>query len=239
VEGVFFHDVTGRATWAAVTDGIGVAMVPLDRAEVDGQVLCLPYRVEQLAAAPRPAPGAHLDPDDEDALYRHYGLVPTATDAPAPPQPPTAPTPTDPAKRDPMDIVRSAEQLHTRVERRVYGRVRLVTYVVTENVTFTVPVSRQEVRLEPIPINGTDLDLGISVGELVEDEYEVVLHQEQISFTATPVPVERVRLVRHIVEGRQSLTAQLRSEQFDIEHTYHQVDTDGYAPAQPPNHRKR
>ena len=243
VEGMYFHDVTGRPTWAAVTDGAGVALVPLNHAKVDGQILCLPYQVDQLAAAPRTAPGPHLDPDVEEALYQHYGLVPAATDTPTPPQPPTAltptPTPNDAEQRDPVEMVRSQEQLRTRVERRVYGRVRLVTYIVTENVTFTVPVSRQEVRLEPIPIDETDPDPGISVGELVEDEYEVILHREQVSFTTTTVPVERVRLVRRIVAGRQSVSTQLRSEQIDTDHSHTPVDPDAQTPARGVPHTDR
>lgn len=93
-------------------------------------------------------------------------------------------------------------------------------------------MSRQEVRLEPIPLDETDHpDAGLPVSDLVEDEYEVVLHREQISFTTTTVPVERVRLVRRIVEGRQSVSAQVRSEQFDINRTHTPVDPDAETPA--------
>lgn len=225
VDGVYFHDVTGRATWAAVTDGAGVAMVPLDYAEVDGHGLCLPYRVDQLAGAPRLVPGPHLDPHIEHELYRYYGITPTDPDPP-PTDPPAGERP-DREERHPGEIVRSREQMRTRIERRPYARVRLVTYIVTENVTFTVPVSRQEVRLEQIPLDETDHpDTDQPVGELTEDVHEVVLHRQQVSFTTTTVPTERVRLVRRIVEGRQSVSAQLRSEKIDIERTHRPIDPD-------------
>lgn len=212
VDGVYFHEVTGKATWAAVTDGAGVAVVPLDQVETDGQALCLPYRVDQLSSAPQVPPGRHLDPHIERALCAHYGLAPAAADT-------LARAPHDDAgERDPGEMVRSEEQLRTGVERRVYGRVRLVTYIVTEDVTFTVPVSRQEVRLEQIPLDETGhADSGAPAGELVEDVHEVVLHREQVVFTTTTVPVERVRLIRRIVKDSQPVTAELRAEQIDVE----------------------
>ncbi len=230
VEGVYFDEVTGRATWAAVTDGAGTALAPLAHATVDGHVLRLPYQVGQLAGAPRPAPGPRLDAAVEDDLYRHYGL--------ARPAPDNASTPTDrpphqhgPDRRDPGEMVLSREEMATRVERRVYARVRMVTYIVTEDVTFTMPVSRQEVRLEQVPFDETDdADPGVPVGELVEDVHEVVLHREQLLFTTTTVPVERVRLVRRIVEGEQPVATQLRSEQFELEHSQAPVDPDAETP---------
>ena len=108
----------------------------------------------------------------------------------------------------------------------------MVTYIVTENVTFTVPVSRQEVRLEQIPLGEVDQpDVGSPPGKLVEDVHQVVLYREQVSFTTTTVPAERVRLVRRIVEGRHPVSAQLRSEQIDIEHTNAPADPEAATPA--------
>ena len=46
----------------------------------------------------------------------------------------------------------SEEQLRVGTERREAGRARLRKYVVTENVTQTVPVQREEVRVEREPI---------------------------------------------------------------------------------------
>ncbi len=223
VDGVYFHDVTGRATWAAVADGVGVALVPLDQADVDGDALCLPYRVDQLAGAPRVGHGPHLDADVEEELYRYYGLAPAATDTASP----STGIPGQSAEPGPGEMVLSREQMRTRVERRAYARVRLVTYIVTEDVTFTMPVSHQEVRLEQIPLDETDHpNREASVGELVQDVHEVVLHREQLLFTTQAVPVERVRLVRRIVEGGQEVAAQLRSEQVDIERSPAAVDPD-------------
>ena len=45
-------------------------------------------------------------------------------------------------------VVRSEERLRVATETVAVGRARLVKYVVTEDVTYTVPVSREEVRLE-------------------------------------------------------------------------------------------
>jgi uncharacterized protein (TIGR02271 family) len=58
-------------------------------------------------------------------------------------------------------MARSEERLHVGTERTEAGRARLRKYVVTENVTQTVPVSHEEVRLEREPI--TDGNVGRAV----------------------------------------------------------------------------
>lgn len=218
VAGLFFHPLTQRATWMQVSDGTGVALVPLDHASADASGVRVPYRFEQLATAPRPHPGSpELDASVEQVLYQHYGVTAralrdhrAATDGQI-----------DPAPVRPGDgsMVRSEERLHVRRPLRPYRRLRLVTYVVTEDVTFTVPVSRQEIRLEEIPLVDTDADTagGAPVpGELAADVHEVVLHREEVSFSTRVVPVERVRLVRHIVTGEQVVSAERRAEQIDL-----------------------
>ena len=49
-------------------------------------------------------------------------------------------------------MTRSEERLNVGTERQATGRVRLRKYVTTENVTQTVPVQREEVRIEREPI---------------------------------------------------------------------------------------
>jgi uncharacterized protein (TIGR02271 family) len=114
-------------------------------------------------------------------------------------------------------VTRSQEQLRTDVVNVVVGRARLVTTVVTENHTFTVPVRRQEVRLvyDPVPDN----EQVISPTGPAEETVEVILHAEHVQITTHVVPVERVRMVRRVVTGEQTITEQLRSEQIALEQT--------------------
>ena len=88
----------------------------------------------------------------------------------------------------------SEERLDVGTERREAGRARLRKYVVTENVTQTVPVQREEVRVEREPITDTNRDDALSGPGISEDEHEVVLHEERPVVDKDTVPVERVRL---------------------------------------------
>lgn len=56
----------------------------------------------------------------------------------------------------------SEERLNVGTERREAGRARLRKYVVTENVTQTVPVQREEVRVEREPITEGNRDAAMS-----------------------------------------------------------------------------
>jgi uncharacterized protein (TIGR02271 family) len=100
----------------------------------------------------------------------------------------------------------------------VVGRARLITTVVTENHTFTVPVRRQEVRLvyDPLPEN----EQTIAPCGPAEETVEVILHAEQVQFTTHVVPVERVRMVRRVATTTQTITEPVRSEHIALEQTH-------------------
>jgi uncharacterized protein (TIGR02271 family) len=114
-------------------------------------------------------------------------------------------------------VVRSEERLRAGTVNVVAGRARLITSVVVEEQTFTVPVGRQEIRLahESVPASeqvATDV-------APAEETYEVVAYAEQVLVTTQVVPVERVRLVKRVVTEQTVVTGQLRSEQVDLDIT--------------------
>jgi uncharacterized protein (TIGR02271 family) len=112
-------------------------------------------------------------------------------------------------------MTRSEEQLHVGTEKVETGKVRLRKYVVTENVTQTVPVSREEVRLEREPITDANRGAAMSGGDITEEEHEVSLHAERPVVSKETVPVERVRLGTETVSGEQEVSETLRKERID------------------------
>ncbi len=75
-------------------------------------------------------------------------------------------------------MTRSEEELRVGTARREFGRVRLRKHIVSENVSTTVPVEREQVRVEREPITDANIDNAMSGPALSEEEHEVVLHEE-------------------------------------------------------------
>jgi uncharacterized protein (TIGR02271 family) len=95
--------------------------------------------------------------------------------------------------------------------------VRLRKYVTTEEVTQTVPVRREEVRLEREPVTDANLDAATSGPELTESEHEVVLHEERPVVDKEVVPRERVRLDTDTVTEERQVGEQIRKEQIEVD----------------------
>ena len=114
-------------------------------------------------------------------------------------------------------MTRSEERVKvgTRTEER--GRARLRKYVVTENVTQTVPVSREEVRIEREPITEENIGAASAGAELSEEEHEVVLREERPVVQKETVPVERVRLDTETVTDQATISEDVRKEQIDTD----------------------
>ncbi len=248
VEAFFVDDRTGVPTWVAVTTGLfGTrhSIAPATDATFSDGGLRLPVTKDALTSAPHLA-GDHLDPAEEAALRRHYATAdtkpaveqvpvgrPPVEPAPAVPAPATvvAPVPVPDADRTaeiPADaaMTRSEERLRVGTERVAATRARLVKYVVTENVTITVPIRREEIRVEEVPIDAVD---EVNGDVLVPDgataattgtdglPSEIILHTERPVVTVEVVPVERVRLRTEVVQGSETVTEQVQREQIAVD----------------------
>ena len=212
VRTIYVDNATGAPAWAAVQGPHRSAVVPLQHSRFDGWTLQVPYDAALLQAAPHHDSTTLISYPEGDDLARHYGLLPAASPDPGlPPDPPRS------AGTQDGVVTRSQEQLRTDTVNVVVGRARLITTVVTENQTFTVPVRRQEVRLvyDPLPEN----EQTIAPTGPSEDTVEVILHAEHVQITTQVVPVERVRMVRRVVTTAQTIIEPVRSEQIALEQT--------------------
>jgi uncharacterized protein (TIGR02271 family) len=111
----------------------------------------------------------------------------------------------------------SEERLNVGTERVEAGRARLRKYVVTENVTETVPVSREEVRIEREPITDANIGSAMDGPAISEEEHEVTLTAERPVVEKEAVPVERVRLDTETVTGHEQVSDTVRKEQVDTD----------------------
>ncbi len=116
-------------------------------------------------------------------------------------------------------MTRSEERLRVGTQRVEAGRARLRKYVVSENVTQTVPVSREEVRVEREPITDANIGNAMDGPAISEEEHEVTLHAERPVVQKEAVPVERVRLDTETVTEQQTVTDEVRKEQIEVDDT--------------------
>ncbi|MGY5884640.1 DUF2382 domain-containing protein [Modestobacter lacusdianchii] len=223
---VYLDDETGRPEWATVNTGLfgtKESFVPLAQASVDGDRVRFPYTKAKVKDAPGVDADGHLSPEEEAELYRYYGVGYADSDAG------TQLQANDVVGRDTSGpatdaaMTRSEEQLRVGTQRVEAGRVRLRKRVVTENVTQTVPVSREEVRIEREPITDANIGNALDGPAISEEEHEVVLHAERPVVQKEAVPVERVRLDTETVTEQVQVSEQVRKEQIEL-------DTDGVDP---------
>ena len=226
---VYLDDETGRPEWATVRTGLfgtKESFVPLADADLSGSDLRLPYDTDKIKNAPKIDTDGHLSPEEESELYRYYGVgtgtqssyVDTTTtgrtdrtnDHGTVGHDTSGPT-TDAA------MTRSEEQLRVGTERVETGRARLRKFVVSENVTQTVPVSHEEIRVEREPITDANVGNALDGPAISEEEHEVVLHAERPVVAKEAVPVERVRLDTQTVTEQETVNETVRKEQIELD----------------------
>ena len=98
--------------------------------------------------------------------------------------------------------------------------MRLKKHIVTDQVTQTVPVRREEIRVEREPITDANVDRAMDGPAISEEEHEVTLHAERPVVEKEAVPVERVRLDVDTVTEQETVSDSVRKEQIE-------TDTDG------------
>jgi len=156
---VYLDDRSGDPEWVTVQTGMfgtKESFLPLGQARVDGDRLLVPIAKDAVKNAPHIDPeSGHLSVEEEQQLYRHYGLShddeETAdADPPAADVPPVVGVP--PAKDTPgsagVDMPDSAPEGQARTSP---PGMRLRRHLVTEEQQITVPVVREMYILEDDP----------------------------------------------------------------------------------------
>ena len=227
--------------------GTSETFVPLNDAEADGDALKVPYTKDKVKDAPRIDADQHLGVDQQQKLYEYYGLAYGHDTAKTGQEQGEFGNVGIPRGRESQDddgagerrrdlagepgvkgrdtsgpttdqaMTRSEEQLNVGTEKVETGRARLRKYIVTENVTTTVPVSHEEVRVVREPITEQNRGDAIAGGDLTEEEHEVTLHAERPVVEKETVPVERVRLDTETVAGEQEVTEEVRKEKIETD----------------------
>jgi uncharacterized protein (TIGR02271 family) len=232
IEDIYLDRSSGEPEWVAVKTGMfgsNVSFVPIHDADTAGDDLRIAYEKDQVKNAPNIDPDGELSPEEERRLYQHYGrgdydewtgdsedrteatygrddrdddgTVGRDTSGPT----------TDDA------MTRSEEQLDVGTQRRETGRARLRKYVDTENVQQTVPVQREEVRVEREPITDANRDAALAGPDITEQEHEVTLHTEEPVVEKRTVPKERVRLDKDVQTDEETVNEDVRRERIEAE----------------------
>jgi uncharacterized protein (TIGR02271 family) len=114
-------------------------------------------------------------------------------------------------------MTRSEEQVHVGTTTEETGRARLRKYVETEQVSETVPVTRERAVIETEPITNANAGDATEGPAISEEEHEVVLHEERPVVEKTVEPVERVRLGTETVTEQRTVTEDVQKERIDSE----------------------
>src|SRR4051794_5530145 len=245
IEEIYLDTETDQPEWALVKTGLfggKGTFVPLQQANPTGDGVQVPFEKNHVKDAPNVDPDGQLSQSEEQTLYQHYGLdygesrsgsgLPeggagttggadyaetggeTSGGADyaegAVGRDTSGPT-TDNA------MTRSEEELAVGKTQRETGRARLRKYVVTDEVQTTVPVQREEVRVEREPITDANVDNATDGPAISEEEHEVTLHAEEPVVDKRAVPKERVRLDKDTVQEERQVSDTVAKEQIDID----------------------
>jgi uncharacterized protein (TIGR02271 family) len=193
------------------TEGATMALTETDATSTDDGDVRVPFGKQTVKDAPKVDPDGRLSDQEEADLYRYYGRdysQPAGTEEPLG------------DGRDPNTdraMTRSEEELTVGTAERETGRVRLKKYIVEDQVTQTVPVRREEVRVEREPITDANVGDALDGPAISEEEHEVTLRAERPVVEKEAVPVERVRLDKETVTDTETVSADLRKEEIEVD----------------------
>ena len=226
VEDIYLDRETNKPEWVAVNTGLfgtRSTFVPLAEASSQGSDITVPYDKNTVKGAPNVDASGELSQQEEAELYSYYGLEYSESSSDSGlPEGGTDVRDTSegydtsgPTTDDAM--TRSEEELRVGKTQREAGRARLRKYVVSEQQTQTVPVQREEVRVEREPVTDTNVDAALSGPEISEEEHEVVLHEEEPVVEKRAVPKERVRMSTDTVTDEEQVSGEVRKEEIEVE----------------------
>ncbi len=221
IEEIYLDAETRQPEWALVTTGLfgsKRSFVPIAEATTEGDEIRVPFDKDTVKDSPRMDPDGELSQREEADLYRHYGVQHSPAGSDAGTGEDASGTGEDVSGPNTDDaMTRSEEELHVGTAQRETGRARLRKYVVEDEVTQTVPVRREEVRIEREPITDATVGDATSGPDISEEEHEVVLHEEEPVAEKRVVPKERVRMDTDVHTDEREVSETVRKERVDVD----------------------
>lgn len=208
VDKIFVSDVGKEPRWVTLASTEARPLLaPLVGAEVSTDGLRLAVTQEQLLGGPEVAADEHLGPDEEAELARYYGFelsdpVPLQAGDPVP-----RPAEVGALQREEVgSLTLSAERAVIRTE-PVSRQVRVRRHVVTETQLVEVPLRRERMIIEKVPLEGGEPEL---IDEFTVREERVTLVQKDTFL------VNDVQLGTELVTETERVTVELAREQLEV-----------------------
>ncbi|USX52756.1 DUF2382 domain-containing protein [Lentzea sp. HUAS12] len=231
VKRVWLEDGTGKPMWAEVHTGLfGMkeSFVPIQQGQVAGGAITVPVSKQQVKDSPSMhTADDHMTDEEQDALYRHYGMIPQAKTGEhdrldgrqaAGQRRQEAGAQQGRHERraadDSAEVTLSEERLDVGTRNVEAGRVRLVKHTVTEQRNITVPVTHEEVRVVREPVQGDAARTGKA---FADEQAEVTLHREEPVVQKRTEATERVRLEKEAVTEQRDVKGEVRKERVEVE----------------------
>ncbi|MFC9327401.1 PRC and DUF2382 domain-containing protein, partial [Kitasatospora sp. NPDC057015] len=213
--------VAGRGTEASAAEQAAPAAAVPEKAEKL-------EKLERVAEPPASLTPEHRAPSGEEAGGRAAGADSAAPAGRSGPTPmyakPAAAEPLAGAGADaastapggPVEITCHEERLDISTEWQVTYTARLRKYVTSETVERHVPVVRERVRVERVPVTEGERD-ALTQEEIAEAVEEVTLREERPVVRKYLVPIERVRLVVERYTDDHVVREELHREHVEIQ----------------------
>jgi uncharacterized protein (TIGR02271 family) len=227
---LYLDDETNQPTFITVNTGFfgtSESFIPLDDATLNGDRLEVPYEKAHIKNAPHVDPDGHLDPAEEEALYRHYNRDYSQWDGG---QADVGREQADVGGRVDVDVDRgrgrgredaatltaAEERLDVGTERVEAGKARLRKHVTTEQQTVTVPVEKEVLTVEREAVTG-DTRTRDRIGDHVDEAEDIVLREERPVVSKDVHETERVSVGKQTVTEQEQVSGQVQKEHIEVE----------------------
>ena len=229
VHSLWLDTATNEPEFVAVKTGMlsRTHIVPVAGAQTEGSTrqLRVPYSRDQIDSAPHIDETAELSEQEEEQVYRHYGVQ--RSEAPSPTglagdgvgtssqgQRRTETT-TDGAQGRRSDRIQLREErLSVQKEQEEAGEVRLGKRVVEHEETLNVPVREERVVIERTPVQGE-----ARTGEITgtNETIDVPVMRERVAVEKEAVVTEEVNVRKEATERQERVQGTVRKEELVVE----------------------
>ncbi|MFJ9694488.1 PRC and DUF2382 domain-containing protein [Kitasatospora sp. NPDC101183] len=188
---------------APTTTTTATPSTPSTAPEANVRTLSTPAPVAAAAAPvvePKPQPAA-----ERPAAATPAATVPVRADGAATSSP-----------SGPVEITCREERLEITTEWHTVGTAKLRKYVTSEQIERRVPVVRERVRVERMPVSEAER-ASLTEKEIAEAVEEVTLREERPVVRKYLTPIERVRLVVERYTAEEVVRDELRREHVEVQ----------------------